>query len=97
MFSVDIVLAQIVLRRSARRSQQVAMRNVLRVSLVNLNIATFHSKLGKRAPRVLLFNLKVATLRLELRESASRATFVLKSSELAAGAPGTYFARYFCT
>ena len=44
MFSVDIVFAQIVLRRSAHRFQQVAVRNVRRVLLVTLNIARDHSE-----------------------------------------------------
>ena len=65
-----------VLCRSARRSQQVAMRHVL---------------------RVLLLNLKLAALQLEMRERASRATCVRKSSDFAGGAAGTYFAYYFCT
>ena len=45
-FSVDIVL-----RRSARLSQQVAMRNVLRVLLLNLKVATWQLELRERASR----------------------------------------------
>ena len=69
-----------------------SMRDVLRVPLVNLKTLMFQP-----APCVLLLNMKVATLQLELRERASRATFVLKSYDSAAGAAGTYFAYCFCT
>ena len=49
MFSVDTVFAQTVLRRSARRSHQVAMRNVLRALLLNLKSATFQPELRECA------------------------------------------------
>ena len=45
--------------------------------------------------RVLLVYLQVTTLQPELWGRASRATFVLKSCDFAAGAAGTYFA-YYC-